>query len=154
MADGEDIIFEMGLYQAALPVRLRYSDIHFWFDTRTLDGRELTRCGLTSYAARLLADVFRLEWKVYVGQGLADAEHLGEIESTKANSELYSPMAGKLADINSSVVDDPSQIGIGPYDAWFLEFEGAPGASMNAAEYHKFLADGWEETQMMLKGQM
>ena len=154
MAGSDDIIFEMGLYQAALPVRLRYSDIHFWFDTRNQDGRELTRCGLTTYAARLLSDVFRLEWKVYVGQVLTDAELLGEIESTKANSELYSPMPGKLADINSSIVDDPSLIGIGPYEAWLLEFEGVPGVSMSAAEYHKFLADGWEETQKMLKGQM
>ena len=102
----------------------------------------------------MLSDVFRLEWKADVGQTLADAEPIGEIESTKANSELYAPMAGKLTAINTAIIEDPSQIGLDPYAAWLLEFEGVPEISMSATEYEKFLADGWEETQKMLKGQM
>lgn len=144
----------MGLYQAALPVRLGYSDIHFWFETREIDGQVRTRIGLTSYAMRLLDDVFRLEWKVSVGQQVEEAEALGEIESTKASSELYAPMAGKVYDINSAMVEKPGQIGVEPYSNWLLEFEGRPATSLNADQYRAFLAEGWDETQKLLKGQM
>ncbi|MCW8129425.1 MAG: glycine cleavage system protein H [Planctomycetota bacterium] len=154
MSHDEAIIFEMGLYQAALPTRLRYADIHFWFETREIEGQARTRMGLTSYAMRLLDDVFRLEWRVTVGQQVAEAEALGEIESTKASSELYAPMSGKLYDFNTAMVEKPAQIGVDPYAHWLLEFEGRPATSLNAEEYRAFLAEGWEETQKLLKGQM
>ncbi|MCK6474695.1 MAG: glycine cleavage system protein H [Planctomycetes bacterium] len=148
----EVIYFEMGLYRAALPVRLRYADVHFWFDLEAVPGR--TRCGLTSYAARLLDDVFRLDWAVQAGEDLGEAAPLGTIESHKACSELYAPMAGKLAAINEDVVAEPGRIQRDPYVAWLLEFEGAPGESMDAEQYRAFLAEGWEETQRLLKGQL
>lgn len=154
MSANEVIIFEMGLYQAALPVRLKYSDIHFWMDTFETAAGPRTRLGLTAYAMRLLDDVFRLDWKVVPGQTVDEAEVLGEIESTKASSELYAPMAGKLSAVNKVVLEKPSLLGIEPYDHWLLEFEGQPGACLDAEGYRKFLAEGWEETQKLLKGQV
>jgi glycine cleavage system H protein len=147
----DTLIFEMGLYKAAIPARLRYSTIHFWFDTAET-GR--TRCGLTSYAARLLSDLFRIEWKVYAGENIQDEQLLGEVESTKASSELYAPMAGKLSDINAAPVNDPSLLAIDPYEAWLLEFETPPQVSLSAQEYMAFLAEGWDETVKLLKGQV
>ena len=143
------LIFEMGLYKAAIPRHLTYSPIHFWFDTR--DGR--TRIGLTSYAARLLSDLFRVDWKVYIGEQIAAEQMIGEVESTKATSELYAPLAGKLLDINAAVVDDPSSLGLDPYSAWLLELEGAPRDSLSPEAYIAYLSDGWEDTVKLLKGQ-
>ena len=156
MADEEAICFEMGLHRAPLPGHLRYCDIHFWFEPLPADanGPARTRVGLTSYAARLLSDVFRLEWTVKAGETLHEAQALGEIESTKASSELYSPMAGKLLAINEAMAKDPDPLSLDPYAAWLLEFEGHPQASMDVSEYKKFLEDGWDETQKLLKGQM
>ena len=154
MLDGAALVFDMGLYQARLPAHLRYSEIHFWFDSTQTGEGSTTRCGLTSFAARLLSDVFRLEWKVTVGQPVADAELLGEIESMKASSELYAPMAGRLCAINAEVVEKPLLIAQDPYAAWLLEFEGLPVAALDVQGYHHFLAEGWEETQRLLKGQM
>jgi glycine cleavage system H protein len=149
---GDDVlIFEMGLHKAAIPTRLRYAPIHFWFDTSAA-GK--THCGLSSYATRLLSDLFRIEWKVYAGENIQDEQLLGEVESTKASSELYAPMAGKLSDINAAVVADPSLLSIDAYDPWLLEFEGAPSTSMSAHEYLAFLAEGWDETVKLLKGQV
>jgi glycine cleavage system H protein len=145
------LIFEMGLYKAAIPLRLRYSPIHFWFDT-TVPGK--TRCGLTSYANRLLSDLFRIEWNVCPADNIQDEQLLGEVESTKASSELYAPMAGKLIGINAAAVNDPSLLSIDPYAAWLLEFEGAPPMSMSAQEYVAFLSEGWDETVKLLKGQL
>jgi glycine cleavage system H protein len=154
MSDSGIILFEMGLYQAELPLRLKYSDIHFWFDEQAHNGSWRTRVGLTSYAMRLLDDVFRLEWKICVGQQVQEAELAGEIESTKASSELYAPMSGKLYDINTEMLQQPARIGVEPYANWLLEFEGRPERALNAEAYRAFLAEGWEETQRLLKGQM
>ncbi len=149
-APGERLVFEMGLHKATFPTHLRYSTMHFWFEAREKDT---TRCGLTAYAARLLTDLFRVEWKVYAGEQIGHEQVLGEVESTKASSELYAPMAGKLVDINSAVVNDPSLLGLDPYDAWLLEFAGHPESALDPQAYLAYLADGWEETVKMLKGQ-
>ncbi|MCZ7644252.1 MAG: glycine cleavage system protein H [Planctomycetota bacterium] len=148
--DEDVLFFEMGLYQAPLPVRLRYAEIHFWFQVR--DGR--TRCGLTSYAMRLLDDVFRLDWKLEAGQTVEDGQAIGEIESTKASSELYAPMAGKVTAINPEPVEHPGRIGVDPYAHWLLEFEGAPEFALDAVAYRAHLEATWDETQRLLKGQM
>ena len=144
------LIFEMGLYEAPLPANLRYSDIHFWLEME--NGK--TRCGLSSFASRLLGDVFSLEWQVKPGDVLEDAAVLGEIESTKATSELYSPLPGTLLQINQEPLEDPSMIAHDPYGTWLLEFEGEPKIAMDVQEYHKFLTDNWEETERLLKGQI
>ena len=146
----EVLVFQMGLYEAYIPTALIYSDIHFWFDIRS----ENTLCGLSAYATRLLGDVFRLDWQVKVGMLLPDAEPLGEIESTKATSELYAPMPGRIVRINEEAVEKPALVAEDNYGTWLLEFEGRPAAAMNAEQYYHFLADGWEETEKFLKGQM
>lgn len=154
MSGDDEIIFEMGLYQAGLPTRLRYAEVHFWLETLDAGGAERTRIGLTTYATRLLDDLFRLDWKVVPGQLVTESEALGEVESTKASSELYAPMSGKLRAVNAEMVEKPGRIGVEPYANWLLEFEGHPQASLSAEEYRQFLASGWEETQRLLKAQM
>ena len=151
MSDLEPLIFEMGLYKALIPADLLYSEIHFWFRVGD-NGR--TQCGLTSYAGRLLTDLFRLDWSVKAGDRIEAEQVLGEVESTKAVSELYAPMSGKLLAINQGAVDDPSMIGVDPYSMWLFEFEGTPTVAMTAQEYVAFLAAGWEETVKLLKGQV
>src|SRR4051812_46068017 len=141
----------MGLYKASIPTDLTYSEIHFWFQPRE-GGR--TRIGLSAYAARLLTDLFRIEWKIYCGEQVQAEQLLGEVESTKASSELYAPMSGKLADINQAALDDPSLVSLDPYEHWLIEFEGKPDRALNPQEYIEFLAAGWDETVKMLKGQV
>lgn len=150
MSDSEDLVFEMGLYRARLPKRLKYSEVHFWFDLK--EGR--TRCGFTSYAMRLLGEIYRLDWQFGVGTELADADALGEIESTKASSELYAPMGGTISAINGALIEDPLCIADDPYATWLFEFDRGPQHALDAEQYRSFLAEGWEETQRMLKGQL
>ncbi len=146
----EPLIFEMGLYKASIPSDLLYSEIHFWYRVGD-NGR--TQCGLTAYAARLLTDLFRLDWVVKEGDAIECEQVLGEAESTKAVSELYAPMSGALVAINQAAVDDPSMLGVAPYTTWLFEFDGRPTTAMSAQEYVDFLALGWDETVKLLKGQ-
>jgi len=147
---GETLTFQMGLYKAAVPKRLLYSKLHFWFDFLEGGG---TRCGLTAYAMRLASDVFRIEWRVEPGHKITEGQVLGEIESVKAIAELYAPMNGTLLKVNAGVVADPSQLSLEPYRAWLLEFSGKPDSSLQAAEYVQFLTDEWERTSKLFKGQ-
>lgn len=151
MSDLEPLIFEMGLYKAVIPADLLYSEIHFWY---RIDDNQTTRCGLTAYAARLLTDLFRLDWTVKAGDEIQAEQPLGEVESTKAVSELYAPMSGTLLAVNEAAIKDPSSIGIDPYNIWLFEFDRPPKQAMSAAEYVIFLAEGWEETVKLLKGQV
>ncbi|HYF52154.1 MAG TPA: biotin/lipoyl-containing protein [Planctomycetota bacterium] len=150
MNPSDDLIFEMGLYKATFPRRLKYSPMHFWFRTEN----NLTRIGLSSYANRLLSDLFRVDWKVKPAEHIDAEQPIGEVESTKATSELYAPMSGRLSNVNVQVVQEPSVVSVDPYSAWLLEFEGSPQSAMTAEEYVAYLGEGWEETVKLLKGQM
>lgn len=146
----DNLVFEMGLYKATFPRSLSYSPMHFWFKT---EGNA-TRFGLSAYANRLLADLFRIDWKVVTGQQLEYEQPLGEIESTKAVSELYAPLEGILLHLNDSVVQEPSVVSVDPYAAWLMEVDRPPAAPLTAEQYVAFLAEGWDETVKLLKGQM
>jgi len=150
MNPSDDLIFEMGLYKAAFPRAVQYSPMHFWFRSEN----NSTRIGLTAYANRLLSDLFRVDWKVAENHSVQAEQLIGEVESTKATSELYAPMSGTLIHIHAQVVQEPSMVSADPYSAWLLEFEGAPDAPMSVEQYVAYLGEGWEETVKLLKGQM
>ena len=124
--------------------------MHFWFRTEN----HCTRIGLTAYANRLLSDLFRVDWKVAAGHSVQAEQLIGEVESTKATSELYAPMGGKIRHIHAQVVQEPSIVSLDPYSAWLLEFDGLLEAPMSAEQYVAYLGEGWEETVKLLKGQM
>lgn len=153
MADGcgDRLLFEMGLYKAYFPKDLVYVPTHFWF--KPVEGGRY-RAGISAYAARLLTDLFRIDWKVKVGDKLELEQVLGEVESTKASSELYSPLAATVTAVNKASVDEPSDVSLEPYENWLLEFDGLPAETMNADQYIAFLAEGWDETVKLLKGQV
>jgi len=143
------LIFQMGLYKAAVPKRLRYSRLHFWFDFPEGGG---TRCGLTAYAVRLISDIFRIAWRVKAGDEVVEGQALGEMESVKAITEIYAPLNARVLGVNASVAADPSQVSLDPYGAWLLEFSGKPDTPLQAAEYVQFLTDEWEKTSKLFKG--
>jgi len=144
----EPLFFKMGMYKAAIPRRLLYSNIHFWFEAIAGDR---TRCGLTAYAVRLLSDLFRIEWRVKPGDSICMGQVLGEVESTKAVAELCTPMAGSLSSVNAAALADPSQVNLDPYRAWLLEFSGRPENALTPEEYVAFLGTEWERTEKALR---
>ena len=152
VSDGaeEALTFQMGLYKAVVPKGLQYSKLHFWFDFPKGGG---TKCGLTAYAVRLTSDIFRMEWRVKPGDKVVDGQVLGEIESVKAIAELYAPLNGTVLSVKAGLAADPSQVSLDHNGAWLLEFAGQPVGALQAAEYIQFLADEWEKTSKLFKGQ-
>ena len=92
-----------------LPTHLHYTVEHEWLD----DGAPAT-VGITGIAADALGDIVYLELPA-VGEEIIAGAVVGEIESTKSVSELYSPVSGTVVEINQAAVDDPSVVNSDPY---------------------------------------
>jgi glycine cleavage system H protein len=147
----DDLVFLMGKYEARLPGDRRYARNHMW----CLPAEGRLRFGFTAYAVRLMKDVYFLDWSVSAGDELRAKQEIGHIETSKAESDLYAPLAGTLVCFNQELLQDPSPINTDGYGAgWLFEMTGDAADTMSVAEYHDFLASGWENTQRILKGQV
>ena len=148
----DDLTFLMGKFPAVLPGELRYARTHMW--CRTEGNRH--RFGFTAYAVRLMQDVYFLDWSLSDGDAVGLLQEIGHIETSKAESDLFAPLAGTLTAFNEALLADPSAINVDSYGAgWLFDLEGKdPGLLMAAAGYHQYLADNWEKTQRLIKGKI
>ena len=147
----EDLTFLMGKFPAALPGRLRYARNHMW--CREESGR--LRFGFTSYAVRLMQDVYFLDWCVDEGAALELKQQIGNIETSKAVADLFAPISGTLLIFNKELLNDPSRINVDNHGlGWLFELMGDPSVLMDVHAYYAFLESGWENTQRLLKGQI
>jgi glycine cleavage system H protein len=148
----DDLTFLMGKFPAVLPGDLNYATVnHMW--CRAADGR--ARFGFTAYAVRLMQDVYFLDWVVSAGAEVTQLQHIGHIETSKAESDLFAPISGRLLTFNQELLKDPSAINVDKYGAgWLFEMEGDHRTLRNVVEYHQFLADNWEKTQRLIKGKI
>ena len=114
-----------------LPTHLHYTVEHEWLD----DGAPAT-VGITGIAADALGDIVYLELPA-VGEEIIAGAVVGEIESTKSVSELYSPVSGTVVEVNQAAVDDPSVVNSDPYGAgWLLKVEvSEEGPLLSAQDY-------------------
>jgi glycine cleavage system H protein len=109
------------------PSDRRYSETHEW---HKIDGSTVT-IGITRFAIDELTDITYVQLPK-VGASVSAGAAIGEIESVKATSELYSGVSGKVAAVNPAVVDDPSIINQDPYDrGWLLKVEASNPADLD-----------------------
>ncbi|MBL8865753.1 MAG: glycine cleavage system protein H [Planctomycetia bacterium] len=145
----DSLTFLMGKHPAVLPTDRRYCRNHMWFDPAT------GRFGFSAYAIRLMQDVYFLEWKFDAPRTVALKEEIGFIESSKAQSELYAPLAGTIDTFNSSLLSDPSAINADGYgDGWLFTMTAEPTGTMTADEYYHYLESAWATAQRILKNQV
>jgi glycine cleavage system H protein len=111
----------------------KYTETDEWFDPAT------GKIGLTDFAQGQLSDIVFLEILVGVGDTVEKGTPIASVESVKAASEAYSPVAGKVVAINEGLSDGPEAINSDPFGgAWFIQVEGGDGAGlMDAAAYEK-----------------
>lgn len=97
------------------PADRKYSKDHEWI---TIAGDE-GRVGITDYAQKQLGDVVFLELPD-VGRKLKAGEVFGSIESVKAVSELFAPMSGEVAAVNSALAGKPETVNKDPHGSWMI----------------------------------
>ena len=109
---------------------LKYTKTHEWLKTR--GGKALV--GITDHAQSELTDVVFVELPE-IGKELKQGEELCIVESVKSVSEIYSPISGKVTNVNKKLEDTPEIINQSPYDdGWLVELE-----IKNKAEIDKLL---------------
>jgi glycine cleavage system H protein len=97
----------------------RYTKTHEWV---VVDGKTVT-VGITDFAQSQLGDVVFLELPS-TGRKLAVRESFGVVESVKAASDLYSPVAGRVTQVNDKLTASPELVNSDPYgDGWILKLE-------------------------------
>jgi glycine cleavage system H protein len=113
------------------PAELQYTVEHEWYAA----GSPAT-VGITDVAADALGDIVYLELPA-VGDEIAAGAVIGEIESTKSVSELFSPVAGTVVEVNQAAIDDPALVNSDPYGAgWLLKVDvTGTGQLLSAEEY-------------------
>jgi glycine cleavage system H protein len=99
----------------AAPADARYSETHEW---HKLDGDVLT-LGLTQFAVNELTDITYVEIKP-AGTKLTGGDTIGEVESVKATSDVYTALPGEIIEVNDKLDEDPSLINSDPYGAGWL----------------------------------
>ena len=122
------------------PKDLKYTESHEWIRTEK-DGT--LSVGITDHAQDALGDLVFIELPE-VGRKLAAAEACAVVESVKAASDVYAPVAGEVVAVNSAVAQAPGDLNKNPYASWLFRIKPAAGAApaglLDAAAYEKGLA--------------
>lgn len=124
-----------------LPEDCRYSKQHEWI---RVDGEGGT-VGITDHAQKELGDVVFVELPE-IGQVFAADEVLANVESVKAVSEVYAPVAGEVASVNAALVSSPERVNQDPYgDGWFVRIQGVDSGDLDnllsADQYRKYVEE-------------
>ena len=112
--------------QLKFPDDVRYVESHEWVKE---EGAR-ARIGITDYAQDQLGDIVFVELPA-VGKTFAKGAPFGSVESVKAVSELYMPIAGKVVEINAALENSPETVNTSPYDqGWMIVVEPAAAGEL------------------------
>ena len=117
---------------------VKYSKEHEWIK---LEG-DVATIGITQHATEMLGDIVFVELPE-IGSSVEKDGNAGVVESTKAASDVYTPVSGEVVENNQAIVDDPGKVNSDPEnDAWFFKLKIKDKAEldslMNKEEYDKF----------------
>jgi glycine cleavage system H protein len=117
---------------------VKYSKEHEWIK---LDG-DTAVIGITQHATEMLGDIVFVELPE-IGSSVAKDGNAGVVESTKAASDIYTPVSGEIIENNQAIVDDPARVNNDPEnEAWFFKLKitdkSEMDSLMNKEEYEKF----------------
>ena len=121
------------------PTDLRYHEEHEWI---RIDGKQATM-GISNFAQDALGDIVFIDMPK-VGSTVAAGQQIGEVESTKTTSSIYTPVSGKIVKINMELKDHPEVVNAEPYGkGWIAVIElsdpGQVSGLMTAEQYEAFL---------------
>jgi glycine cleavage system H protein len=168
--ESNELTFMMGQFSATFPTDRLYARNHMWGQrweggapaepsrygsAGASPSQSRIRFGFTAYAVRLLQDVYFLDWSHDAGAMVHEKQQIGSIESKKAESDLFCPLAGTITAYNKELLADPSAINVDKYGrGWLFEMEAEPQSLLTAEQYLEHLASVWEVTQRTIKGQL
>jgi glycine cleavage system H protein len=128
------------------PERLLYSETHEWVYVEPKGNEKIATVGITAFAVEQLTDVVFLELPP-VGRELAAGEEFGEIESVKAVSPLYCPVAGTVIEVNQQLPNHLEKLSQDPYgEGWMIRLRVSDESSLakllSYEQYQRQCAEG------------
>jgi glycine cleavage system H protein len=126
-----------------IPSSLKYTEEHEY--VRETDEEGVVLVGITDYAQGELGDVVYVELPP-PGDRYARMDSFGTIEAVKAVSELYSPLAGEIVEVNGALEDDPALVNADPYgEGWMIRLRVDDATQLDellsAEDYGKHIGD-------------
>jgi len=117
---------------------LKYTEKDEWL---RVEGN-IGTIGVSDYAQEQLSDIVYLEYLVSEGDEVTKGGEFATIESVKASSEVYSPVTGKVIELNEDLLDTPETVNSDPYgEAWMIKVELSDPSEleslMDATDYEK-----------------
>ena len=124
-----------------VPAGLKYADSHEWMRA---EGDGTVTIGITDHAQAALGDLVFIELPA-VGRTLKEGEACAVVESVKAASDVYAPIAGEVVAVNADVTGSPEAVNADAYAAWLFRVKpanpGALAAMLDAAAYEKLIGE-------------
>src|SRR5271169_2584227 len=124
-----------------LPTNLKYTESHEWVRSEA-DG--MVAVGITDHAQEALGDLVFIELP-QVGRKVEAGEAIGVVESVKAASDIYAPVAGEVIAVNAGVTEAPEQVNADAYANWLYRLKpanaGDSGKLLDVTSYAKIVGD-------------
>ena len=123
------------------PRNLKYTNTHEWVN---VEGKEIT-VGITDFAQEQLSDLTYVELPT-VGDSFSGQDEVAVLESVKAASDIYAPVAGTISSVNEALMDNPEIINSEPYgEGWIFKMtisdEGSLATLMDSDQYDSSMPD-------------
>lgn len=124
-----------------IPQHLKYTEDHEWIR----DDGDVFTVGITDFAAEQLGDITYVELPE-VDLEVAQHEEIATVESVKAASDVFSPVGGRVVEVNTALEDKPEIVNSSPYqDGWFFKLADVSAAEfdqlMTAEQYEAYLKE-------------
>lgn len=114
------------------PEELKFATSHEWAHVAEADGKKIATIGISAHAVEALSDVVYMELPES-GADVTAGASFGEVESVKATSDLFSPVTGKVIEVNTELPDKLEVLGSDPYgEGWIVKVEVTDDASIEA----------------------
>lgn len=103
----------------SLPAELKYTESHEWV---RVDADGTVLIGITDHAQEALGDIVFIELPA-IGKQVNAEDAIAVVESVKAASDIYAPIAGEVVAVNEALASAPEQVNQEPYNAWLVKFK-------------------------------
>lgn len=124
----------------AYPASFRYTKEHEWIEVNGGTGT----VGITDYAQNSLGDIVFVELPK-IGDSVEKGKVFGSVESVKSVSDLFSPVSGKVTEINEELVTAPEKINADAHSAWIMKVDLADASQvqtlLSSEDYEKYIAE-------------
>jgi len=116
--------------------KLRYAETHEWVDVAEENGAQIATVGISAFAIEQLNDLVYMDLPE-VGRSVAPGDEFGEVESVKAVSPLYAPVAGEVIEVHSELPDNLEKLNEDPFNfGWIAKIRISDASGLDSLMDH------------------